>query len=55
MFAFLLPTCVPIVFWNEDPFVALMTAFFAKTVISLNGTWLVNSAAHLYGTRPFDR
>jgi stearoyl-CoA desaturase (delta-9 desaturase) len=54
IFALLLPTSVPIIFWNEDPFVALMVAYFARTILNLNATWLVNSAAHLYGTRPFD-
>lgn len=46
---------IPIVCWNEDPIVALFVCFFARAVISLNATWLVNSAAHLYGTRPFDK
>ncbi|KAJ8961745.1 hypothetical protein NQ318_021346, partial [Aromia moschata] len=23
--------------------------------VSLNGTWLVNSAAHIYGTKPYDK
>lgn len=34
---------------------SLMVTFFARAVISLNATWLVNSAAHLFGTRPFDK
>lgn len=55
IFALLLPTMIPIVCWNEDPIVALFVCFFARAVISLNATWLVNSAAHLYGTRPFDK
>lgn len=55
IFALLLPTALPIFAWNEDPIVALFVCFFARAVISLNATWLVNSAAHLYGTRPFDK
>lgn len=55
IFALLLPTSIPIVFWNEDPIISLFVSFFARAVISLNATWLVNSAAHLYGTRPFDK
>lgn len=54
-FALLIPTAVPIVCWYENPLVALFVAFFARSVLLLNGTWLVNSAAHLYGTRPFDK
>lgn len=55
IFALLLPTAVPIYCWNEDPIISLFVAFFARAIISLNATWLVNSAAHLYGTRPFDK
>lgn len=50
-----LPTLLPIFAWGEDPFVALFVCFFARSVIALNGTWSVNSAAHLFGTRPFDK
>lgn len=55
IFALILPTSIPVLAWNEDPIVALFVCFFARAVISLNCTWLVNSAAHLYGTRPFDK
>lgn len=54
-FALLLPTAVPIVFWDENPIVALFVCYFARSIIALNGTWSVNSAAHLFGTRPFDK
>lgn len=55
IFSLLLPTSVPCVLWGEDVWVALFTCFFTRVVIQLNATWLVNSAAHLYGTRPFDK
>lgn len=55
IFAFFLPTVIPIVFWNENPICALFTAYFARAILLLNATWSVNSAAHLYGTRPFDK
>ncbi|XP_055697530.1 acyl-CoA Delta-9 desaturase-like [Phlebotomus papatasi] len=55
IFALLLPTVVPIICWNENPIVALFLAYFTRTVIQLNVTWLVNSAAHLFGTRPYDK
>lgn len=51
----MLPTLVPIVFWDENPIVALFVCYFARSIIALNGTWSVNSAAHLFGTRPFDK
>lgn len=55
LFALLLPTAIPVYFWNESPIISLFVTFFGRAVISLNGTWAVNSAAHLYGTRPFDK
>lgn len=55
LFALLLPTSVPVIFWNEDPIIALFFVYFGRAIVSLNFTWLVNSAAHLYGTRPFDK
>lgn len=50
---FLLPTWVPIYFWNEKPMYAWYACLFRYT-LSLNVTWLVNSAAHIYGMKPYD-
>jgi stearoyl-CoA desaturase (Delta-9 desaturase) len=36
----------------------LMTSFFLNVfryIISLHITWLINSAAHMFGTKPFDK
>ncbi|XP_071401608.1 stearoyl-CoA desaturase 5-like [Centroberyx affinis] len=55
LMCFLIPTLVPWLFWGES----LWNAYFLATVLrytaSLNVTWLVNSAAHMYGNRPYDR
>jgi len=55
LFTFLLPTFVPWYFWGES----LTNAYFICAVLrycaSLNATWLVNSLAHLYGNKPYDR
>ncbi|KAF7991210.1 hypothetical protein HCN44_002772 [Aphidius gifuensis] len=53
IFCFLLPTWIPIHFWNEKPMYAWYLTIFRYT-ISLNLTWLVNSAAHIWGTKPYD-
>ncbi|XP_043274167.1 acyl-CoA Delta-9 desaturase-like [Venturia canescens] len=53
IFCFLIPTWVPIYFWNETPMLAWYATVFRYTV-SLNLTWLVNSAAHIYGMKPYD-
>ncbi|XP_017142880.1 acyl-CoA Delta(11) desaturase-like [Drosophila miranda] len=52
---FVLPTMIPIYFWDES----IMNAWFVATMFRwcfiLNVTWLVNSAAHKFGGRPYDQ
>lgn len=52
---FILPTLAPMYFWNET----LVNAWFVATMFRwcfiLNVTWLVNSAAHKFGGRPYDK
>lgn len=50
---FLIPTWVPCYFWNERPMYAWYATVFRYTW-SLNMTWLVNSAAHIWGMKPYD-
>ncbi|KMQ82690.1 acyl- delta desaturase, partial [Lasius niger] len=50
---FIVPTLVPMWAWDESLWYAWhMTV--AKYALSLNGTWSVNSAAHIWGVKPFD-
>lgn len=53
LFCFLLPTWVPCHFWNEKPMYSWYATLFRYT-LSLNLTWLVNSAAHMWGMKPYD-
>ncbi|KAJ8894200.1 hypothetical protein PR048_006810 [Dryococelus australis] len=52
---FLLPAWVPVRFWGEDPWTSWYVASILRYMFSLHITWLVNSAAHIWGTRPFDK
>lgn len=52
---FILPTFVPWYFWGETFKHSLYVATFLRYAIVLNATWLVNSVAHLYGYRPYDK
>jgi len=54
VFNLALPMAVPMYFWNDTWVGALTIAVFARYCISLHGTWLVNSAAHLWGERPYN-
>ncbi|XP_076686450.1 acyl-CoA Delta-9 desaturase-like [Andrena cerasifolii] len=55
LLCFVMPTVLPVICWNET----WSNAFFVPTVLryvyALNATWLVNSAAHLYGNKPYDK
>jgi stearoyl-CoA desaturase (delta-9 desaturase) len=51
---FVLPTLLPHLLWGED----LTTAYFmavTRYVGVLHFTWLVNSAAHIFGNKPYDK
>nr|CAD7193904.1 unnamed protein product [Timema douglasi] len=55
VFALLLPVTIPCLLWGESVWGSVWTCFFTRSVLMLNITWLVNSAAHFYGTRPYNR
>ncbi|KAF4526443.1 hypothetical protein B566_EDAN014055 [Ephemera danica] len=55
LLALVLPVYVPCALWNEYWVDSLMCAYFVRYVIVLNLTWTVNSAAHLWGVRPYDK
>ncbi|NP_001299594.1 acyl-CoA Delta(11) desaturase-like [Amyelois transitella] len=51
---FLMPTFVPVYFWGEG----ISTAWninLLRYVMNLNMTFLVNSAAHIFGNKPYDK
>ncbi|XP_029048713.2 acyl-CoA Delta-9 desaturase-like isoform X1 [Osmia bicornis bicornis] len=51
---FIIPMWVPCYFWGEKPFNSWYSTVFRYT-LSLNLTWLVNSAAHIWGMKPYDK
>lgn len=55
LLCFVLPTYIPYYFWREDLWVSWYVAAIMRFTISLNMTWLVNSAAHLWGNKPYDK
>ncbi|XP_017773359.1 PREDICTED: acyl-CoA desaturase-like isoform X2 [Nicrophorus vespilloides] len=54
VFALALPIFVPVYFWNETWWNSLFISYFLRYIVVLNITWLVNSAAHFYGMKPYD-
>ncbi|XP_052825703.1 stearoyl-CoA desaturase 5 isoform X1 [Octopus bimaculoides] len=55
IFCFAIPTLVPYIFWNENLWNAYFLAGVLRYCCGLNATWLVNSAAHMWGYRPYDK
>ncbi|CAG9787313.1 unnamed protein product [Diatraea saccharalis] len=53
--AVLLPVWAAVHFLGEPWLEAFLVVYCARYILQLNGTWLVNSAAHIYGTRPYDK
>ncbi|XP_041989098.1 acyl-CoA Delta(11) desaturase-like [Aricia agestis] len=51
---FLLPTVIPWYYWGESLYVAWYLTML-RYVYSLHVTFLVNSAAHLWGNKPYDK
>ncbi|XP_057657748.1 acyl-CoA Delta(11) desaturase-like [Diorhabda carinulata] len=54
LLTFVIPTFIPWYFWGE----AAIKSFYVcicRFVLQLNGTWAVNSAAHLWGYKPYDQ
>uniref|UniRef100_A0A8D8M386 Acyl-CoA Delta(11) desaturase n=1 Tax=Cacopsylla melanoneura TaxID=428564 RepID=A0A8D8M386_9HEMI len=52
---FVLPTVVPMLCWGESFLNAWFVATMFRYTLTLNVTWLVNSAAHMWGQRPYDK
>ncbi|GAA6224077.1 acyl-CoA desaturase-like [Lates japonicus] len=52
---FVVPTLVPWYFWGESLVVGYFVPGLLRYMSFLNATWLVNSAAHMWGNRPYDK
>ncbi|XP_065209499.1 acyl-CoA Delta-9 desaturase-like [Planococcus citri] len=55
LLCFIIPTVVPVYFWGESWSNAWHIAAIFRYTFFLNITWLVNSAAHMWGDKPYDR
>lgn len=55
LMCFAVPTVVPWYFWGESLTIAYFLPGLFRYASVLNSTWLVNSAAHMWGNRPYDK
>jgi fatty-acid desaturase len=52
---FVIPTLVPVYLWGETWTNSWFVVAMFRYTFTLNMTWLVNSAAHFWGNRPYDK
>ncbi|XP_008550318.1 acyl-CoA Delta-9 desaturase [Microplitis demolitor] len=50
-----LPVCVPWYFWNESLWTSFWVNFNFRFCVTLNIAFFVNSVAHIWGQRPYDK
>lgn len=55
IFCFFLPTYIPVYFWSESVSTAWYVAAMFRYAAGLNGTWCVNSVAHIWGMKPYEK
>ncbi|XP_070503876.1 acyl-CoA Delta-9 desaturase-like isoform X3 [Chironomus tepperi] len=55
LFCFILPTYIPYYFWNESLWNSWLIPTCLRYAAVLNITWCVNSLAHIWGHKPYDK
>lgn len=55
LIGFAFPIAAPMYLWNETFWNSFLISFVLRYVTVLNQTWTVNSLAHIYGNKPFDK
>lgn len=55
LLCFIVPTLIPMYLWGESFKNAFFVATMFRYTFILNVTWLVNSAAHKWGDKPYDK
>lgn len=53
--AILLPLVIPMYFWGETLHNSFYISVMLRWVFGIHCTWLINSAAHFYGDKPYDK
>lgn len=55
LMCFLVPMFTPWYLWGESLWVGYFVPAVLRYTMVLNASWLVNSAAHMWGNRPYDK
>ncbi|KAI1286045.1 Delta(9)-fatty-acid desaturase fat-6 [Halotydeus destructor] len=54
VFSFALPVAIPVWLWNESWWTSFLISFIGRFVLTTHGTMLINSAAHMWGEKPYN-
>ncbi|XP_050459367.1 acyl-CoA Delta-9 desaturase-like [Cataglyphis hispanica] len=54
-FGIIIPTMLPVYLWNETWSRVIILQVFIRYTITLNSVWTINSIAHAWGTRPYNK
>jgi stearoyl-CoA desaturase (Delta-9 desaturase) len=52
--AVIISTLIPWFFWDESLMASFCYGFCFRYIVGCHSTFLINSAAHMYGTKPYD-
>lgn len=52
---FVLPPLIPYYFWNESFLISFFVVGILRQTLWLHGVFFINSAAHMWGTKPYDK
>lgn len=55
IFNIAIPIAVPWLFWNESVWNGFFICYALRYAVTLNATWFVNSLAHIWGSKPYDK
>jgi stearoyl-CoA desaturase (delta-9 desaturase) len=55
LFCFIIPVVVPPLLWDERWYASAMGIGVIRYILLLNAAWSVNSLAHIWGSKPYDR
>lgn len=54
-FCYIMPAMVPAYYWGESYWTAFVVASVLRYTWTLHCTWTINSIAHMFGNRPYDK
>nr|XP_012215839.1 PREDICTED: acyl-CoA Delta(11) desaturase-like [Linepithema humile] len=54
IFSYILPTLVPVYFWNET-WSRAFTSQVIRALLVIHGSFAINSFAHMWGAKPYDK